>query len=131
MDPTSLPTEVIVTHPRQSLGDVQLDWTPQPGNYVDVAGETYTVLERRHRYHLKSGTYRLHKVALHVQRTERPTEQTRLGGRWVVGDARCRYNAHSELLRCAVRPAGPCAGCRHFEFDATWETRAVEGADRP
>ncbi|MEA5516378.1 hypothetical protein VB654_20280, partial [Nodularia sp. UHCC 0506] len=35
MEPDSLATEVILTHPSQSLGRVQLDWTPQPGNYVD------------------------------------------------------------------------------------------------
>ncbi|MCG9886756.1 MAG: DUF6464 family protein [Cyanobacteria bacterium] len=127
MDPTTLPTEVIVTHPRESLGEVRLDWTPQPGNQVDVAGKTYTVLERRHRYHLKAGRYRLHQVALHVQPTERPTEQTKLGDRWVLGDARCRYNAHSELLRCAVQPSGPCAGCHQFELDPHWQSRGDRG----
>jgi hypothetical protein len=50
-----LPTEVILTHPRQSLGSVQLDWIPQPGNYLDLEGQSYAVLERRHRYQLKAG----------------------------------------------------------------------------
>ena len=50
MELNSLPTEVILTHPRQSLGKLQLDWTPQPGNYLDFDGKTYAVLERCHRY---------------------------------------------------------------------------------
>ena len=116
MELDSLPTEVILTHSRQSLGSVHLDWMPQPGSYLDFNGQTYAVLERRHRYQLKSGRYRLHKVALYVQSAARPSERTLVQGRWVLGDAKCRYNALSELLRCAVNPAGPCEGCRHFEL---------------
>ncbi len=115
MEPDSLPTEVILTHPRQSLGNVQLDWTPQPGHYLDLKGQTYTVLERRHRYQLRSGRYRLHKIALYVQSSERPTEQTFVEGRWVLGDASCRFNARSEILRCAVNPTGPCDRCHCYE----------------
>lgn len=115
MEPYSLPTELILTHPRQSLGNLDLDWTPQPGNYVDVAGKTYAVLERRHRYQYKAGRYRLHKIALYVQSAQRPTEKSFVKGRWVIGDARCRFNAHSELIRCAVNPEGPCDRCRSFE----------------
>lgn len=115
MEPDSLPIEVILTHPRQTLGNVQLDWTPQPGNYLDLKGETYAVLERRHRYQLKSGRYRLHKVALYVQSAPRPAEQSLVNGRWVVGDASCRYNARSEIVRCAVNPCGPCDSCRLYE----------------
>lgn len=115
MEPPSLPTEVILTNPQQSLGHVQLDWIPQPGSYLDLAGQTYAVLERRHRYQLKSGKYRLHKIALYVQSTERPAETSLVNGHWILGDATCRYNAHSELLRCAIHPAGPCAGCRSYE----------------
>ncbi|MBD2362109.1 MULTISPECIES: DUF6464 family protein [unclassified Anabaena] len=115
MEPDSLPTEVILTHPRCSLGKVQLDWTPQPGNYLDLEGKTYAVLERRHRYQLKSGRYRLHNIALYVQSAQRPTEKTLIAGRWVVGDATCRYNANSEIIRCAVNPDGPCESCRFYE----------------
>lgn len=115
MEPDSLPTEVILTHPRQSLGNVQLDWMPQPGNYVDLEGETYTVLERRHRYQLKSGRYKLHKIALYVQSVVRPTDKTFIEGRWVLGYASCRYNARSELLRCAINPEGPCEQCHFYE----------------
>ena len=115
MEPDLLPTEVILTHPRQSLGSLHLDWTPQPGNYLDFQGKTYAVLERRHRYQLRSGRYRLQKIALYVQSATRPTEQTLVGGRWVLGDANCRFNAHSELIRCAVNPEGPCDRCRFYE----------------
>ena len=115
MEPQSLPTEVILTHPRQILGKVLLDWTPQPGNYLDLEGKTYAVLERRHRYQLKAGRYRLNKVALYVQSAKRPAENSYVDGRWVVGDASCRFNAHSELIRCAVNPEGPCDRCRFYE----------------
>lgn len=115
MEPDSLPAELILTHPRQTLGNVQLDWTPQPGNYLDFKGKTYAVLERRHRYHLKSGRYRLHKIALYVQSAQRPTERSLIEGRWVLGDSNCRFNARSELIRCAVNPEGPCNSCRFYE----------------
>jgi len=115
MEPDSLPTEVILTHPQQFLGSIQLDWNPQPGNYLDLQGQTYAVLERRHRYQLKSGRYRLENIALYVQSAPRPSESTLVEGRWVLGDATCRFNARSELIRCAVNPDGPCHQCRFFE----------------
>ena len=116
MEPDSLPTEVILTHPRQTLGKVRLDWTPQPGNYLDLEGKTYAVLERRHRYQLFSGRYRLHKIALYVQSAPRPSDRTFIDGRWVVGDPSCQYNARSELVRCAVNPEGPCDRCRFYQL---------------
>jgi Family of unknown function (DUF6464) len=115
MELDTLPTEVILTYPRQSLGSVKLDWIPQPGNYLDLEGKTYRVLERRHKYQLQSGKYCLHKIALYVQSAQRPIEKSLVQGRWVVGDATCRYSAHSELLRCAVNPNGPCKSCRYYE----------------
>lgn len=115
MEPDSLPTQVILTHTRQSLGNVRLDWIPQPGNYLDLQGKTYAVLERRHRYQLKAGRYRLQEIAIYVQSAQRPTEKSLVEGRWVIGDANCRFNAHSELIRCAVNPEGPCDRCRFYE----------------
>ena len=115
MEQETLPTEVILTHPRQSLGSVQLDWTPQPGNYLDLKGQTYAVLERRHRYQLRSGRYRLQKIDLYVQSAQRPTEKSFVEGHWVIGDASCRYSARSEIIRCAVNPEGPCDRCRFYE----------------
>ncbi|MBW4665824.1 MAG: hypothetical protein KME01_16785 [Chroococcus sp. CMT-3BRIN-NPC107] len=113
----NLHTEIILTHPRQCLGNIQLDWTPQPGNYLDVGDRTYAVLERRHRYHLKAGRYKLHKVALFVQLAQRSTENSLLEGRWVMGDASCLFNARSEILRCAVNPQGPCNDCSFYQKD--------------
>lgn len=114
MEP-SLPTQIFLTHPRQSLGKVQLDWTPQPGNYLDLRGKTYAVLERRHRYHLRAGRYRLQEIAIYVQSAQRPAEKSLVEGRWVIGDANCCFNARSELIRCAVNPEGPCEHCRFYE----------------
>lgn len=118
MELDSLPTEIILSHPRRTIGSIHLDWHPQPGAYLDLEGKTYAVLERRHRYQLKSGKYRLHKIALYVQSAKRPEEMVLVDGQWVVGDATCRYNAFSELVRCAVNPAGPCEGCRFYEPQA-------------
>jgi hypothetical protein len=118
MEPDTLPSELILTNSRQTLGNVQLDWTPQPGSYIEYEGQTYAVLERRHRYRLKSGRYRLHKIALYVQTAQPPTEKSLVEGRWVVGDASCRFNARSEIIRCAVNPEGPCASCRFYEPSA-------------
>lgn len=115
MELDSLPTQVILTHPRQTLGNVKLDWTPQPGNYLDLQGKTYAVLERRHRYQLKAGRYRLQEIAIYVQSAQRPSEKSLVEGRWVIGDASCRFNAQSELIRCAVNPEGPCDSCRFYE----------------
>jgi hypothetical protein len=114
-EPEYLPTEVILTRSRQVLAKIQLDWTPQPGNYLDLDGDTYVVLERRHRYHLQLGRYKLHKIALYVQAASRPDEQSFIDGRWVIGDATCAYNARSTLIRCAIHPMGPCEGCKYWE----------------
>jgi hypothetical protein len=32
-----------------------------------------------------------------------------------IGDSRCKYNALSEDIRCAINPCGPCEGCQYFE----------------
>jgi hypothetical protein len=113
--PESLPTEVILTQSCEVLTNIYLDWTPQPGNYLDVDGETYAVLERRHRYHLQFGRYKLYKIALYVQSATRPDEQSLINGQWTIGDASCTYNARSTLIRCAIHPIGPCDGCRYYE----------------
>jgi hypothetical protein len=115
MELDSLPTEVILTHPRRSLGEVQLDWIPQPGNYLALKGKTYAVLERHHHYQYKIGGYCLNKISLYVQTASAPTETSFIDGRTVIGDASCRFNARSELIRCAIDPDGPCDGCRSYE----------------
>jgi hypothetical protein len=114
MEVHSLPTEVILSGCKTTVGKLILDWTPQPGDYLEIGRNTYAVLERSHCYQYKSGSYRLEKIAVHVQEATRPTERSLLDGRWVIGDATCLYNAHSELLRCAVVPSGPCQDCTAF-----------------
>jgi hypothetical protein len=111
----SLPAEVILSDSRFTLGHLCLDWNPQPGAYLEVEGQTYMVLERRHRYLLRSGHYQLHKIALYVQKCDVPAEVSLLDGRWVIGDLTCLYNARSELLRCALNPSGPCDRCVHHQ----------------
>jgi hypothetical protein len=114
MELKSPPTEIILTHPHSSLGQLQLDWNPQPGAYLEVEGQTYLVLERKHRYFLKSGRYSLHKITLCVQKSSMPSDRRLVEGHWVIGDITCLYNARSELLRCAVNPDGPCDRCSHY-----------------
>ncbi|MCS6959073.1 MAG: DUF6464 family protein [Pseudanabaenaceae cyanobacterium SKYGB_i_bin29] len=91
-----------------------LDHQPQPGQCIEVEGNLYRILERRHLYRLQKGKYRLYKATLAVQPLERG-ELYEWEGRWVLGNPNCRYSARSELVRCAVYPAGPCSNCPHFE----------------
>jgi hypothetical protein len=115
IEASSLPTEVILTRSTEVIAKIKLDWMPQPGNYLELDGLTYAVLERRHRYHLQSGRYKLHKIALYVQEANRPDEQSLIDGQWVIGDATCVYSARSALIRCAIHPIGPCEGCKDYE----------------
>lgn len=114
MELNPLPTAVILSNSQAKLGQFHLDWNPQPGAYLEVEGQTYVVLERRHRYHLKSGKYHLHHIALYVQEADASADKSLVDGRWVIGDITCLYNARSEILRCAVNPAGPCDRCIHY-----------------
>ncbi|MGB8700591.1 MAG: DUF6464 family protein [Thermosynechococcaceae cyanobacterium] len=110
-----LPTEIILNQPCETLTHLYLDWEPQPGAYLDLEGQTYLVLERRHRYRLASGQYRLYQVALYVQKSQAPVERSLWDGHWVLGDATCQFNTRSPLLRCAVNPSGPCDRCLHYQ----------------
>ncbi len=112
----SLPTEVILSHSKTTLGLLYLDWTPEPGATLEVEGQTYLVLERSHRYQLKVDRYHLHEIALYVQPFQNSTDKSLLEGRWVIGDITCAYNARSELIRCAVNPGGPCDRCVHHQL---------------
>jgi len=46
-----------------------------------------------------------------VQEAAIPKEKSLVDGKWIIGDSSCRFNAVSELIRCAVNPVGSCAGC--------------------
>lgn len=115
MEQDSLPTEIILSHSHETLERVILEGHPQPGSYLELAGKTYAVLERRHRYQLRDGRYQLHTIVLSVQASPRSDEKSWVNGRWTLGDATCRFHAGSELVRCAVYPSGPCYGCRFYE----------------
>jgi hypothetical protein len=108
-----LPTELHIH--QKYLGQSMLESNPQPGQYLEYEGELYLVLERKHRYQFKRGRYHLVKMIVSVQTAQHPSERSLWQGNWVIGDASCRFNAHSELIRCAVNPSGPCQGCRSRE----------------
>jgi hypothetical protein len=118
-------TELFLSNPQHLVGQLHLTWNPQPGNYLDVEGQTYLILERRHRYVLKSGRYHLHRIVLYVQKSLLPSEGGFWEGRWVIGDATCIYNGRSELLRCAVNPNGPCDRCPHYKPQLETQTPSV------
>lgn len=87
---------------------------PQPGRWLELGERSFLVLQRRHRYRLRTGAYALAAVALQVKPQRQPADARRWGQGWVIGDPHCRFNARSPLLRCAVLPEGPCASCLHF-----------------
>jgi len=87
---------------------------PQPGRWIEHKGHGFLVLQRRHRYRLRHGRYDLAAVALQVKPERQPADARPFAHGWVIGDPRCRYNARSPLLRCAVLPDGPCERCAHF-----------------
>ncbi|MEB3361388.1 MAG: DUF6464 family protein [Synechococcaceae cyanobacterium] len=92
-----------------SLADV-----PQPGRWLQHDGNSYLVLQRRHRYQLQGARYELRSVALQVRQQRQPSDARPWRGGWVIGDPSCRFNARTPLLRCAVLPEGPCERCAHF-----------------
>ncbi|MDX2214569.1 MAG: DUF6464 family protein [Oculatellaceae cyanobacterium bins.114] len=109
------PTDIILNHPHSTLGRLRLDWSPEPGAHLEIEGQSYIVLERKHRYLLKSGRYQLHQITLYVQKFQASSEKRLVDGHWIIGDMTCLYNARSELLRCAVNPDGPCDRCLHYQ----------------
>ena len=115
MELKALPTDIVSSDSKAILGHIKLDKTLYPGTYVDIDGQTYQILVRRHQYQLKLGRYHLHKAVVHVKETTVPEERTLLDGSWVIGDITCTYNARSELMRCAINPSGPCGDCAHYK----------------
>ena len=91
------------------IGDV-----PHPGRWLESAGRSFLVLQRRHRYQLRNGKYQLASVALQVKPQRQPGDARWWHNQWVIGDPSCRYNARTPLLRCAVLPDGPCELCAHY-----------------
>ena len=115
MEILTVPTEVYAFGEEKILGRVYLDGTPQPGAYIDLEGKSYIILERRHQYQFRRGKYNLFRVIVYVQPEPKNSERSLSNGRWIIGDADCRYNASSEIIRCVVNPDGPCQGCKFWE----------------
>ena len=97
------------------LDRIELEDSPHPGRWFEHEARSYLVLQRRHRYTLRSGRYQLASVVLLVKQQHQPVDARRYGHGWVIGDPNCRFNALSPLLRCAVLPEGPCEQCLHHE----------------
>ena len=95
------------------LERLDLDDIPQPGRWLVVDDRSFLVLQRHHRYQLRSGRYELSCIALQVKAQKQPADARWWQGRWVIGDPSCTYNTRSPLLRCAVLPEGPCDRCAH------------------
>ncbi|MGB3787445.1 MAG: DUF6464 family protein [Phormidesmis sp.] len=114
MEKKALPTDIVLSDTKTVLGHLPMDRSLHPGTFVDIDGQTYQILVRRHQYQLRLGRYYLHKAVVHVKETLIPEERTLLNGTWVIGDISCTYNARSELIRCAINPAGPCGECIHY-----------------
>lgn len=102
-------TMLWTVNPQIFLGSFLFDETLQPGMSIEHLGQRYCVLERRHRYRLEMGRYQLASAVLYVLPNAAENETLH------VGDLNCRFNARSPLIRCAVRPHGPCEGCSEFE----------------
>lgn len=91
-----------------------LEAVPHPGRWLVCGERSFLVLQRRHRYRLRSGRYELSSVALQVKPQRQPADARPWRQGWVIGDPSCRFNARSPLLRCAVLPEGPCERCVHY-----------------
>ena len=127
MDPSQLPVLVVDAGTGETFDELRLNWIPHPGHTLQIGPETYTVLEKRHYYQLRSGKYQLHTVRAFVRPAPQAAqvlnpdgklsdrERSNINGQWVIGDTTCEFNARSPLVRCAVNPMGPCAGCRDFK----------------
>jgi Family of unknown function (DUF6464) len=54
----------------------------------------------------------------------RPILISSVGGGFMpsfIGDPRCKYNALSPEIRCAINPDGPCDGCTDFSKASTFD----------
>lgn len=105
---------------RHSVTQVLLDRfeltdPPMPGQWFFHQQTSYLVMQRKHRYKLHSGHYELASIVLLLKPQKQPADAQFVGHGWVIGDADCRFNALTPLLRCAVLPDGPCDRCVHRE----------------
>jgi hypothetical protein len=106
-----LPIQLIDADSSEMFDEIRLDWTPHPGHFLQIGTQGYLILEKRHSYHLRDGRYCLVAIRAYVRPTDQLPSHPEQG---VIGDPSCRYNALTPLLRCSVKPDGPCAGCLHY-----------------
>ena len=99
----------------QPIDRLEMEDPPHPGRWFSVDASSFLVMQRRHRYRLRSGRYELSSVVLLVQSQKQPDDARWYRHGWVIGDPSCRFNARSPVLRCAVLPEGPCDRCVHRE----------------
>ena len=65
------------------LDRLQLDVPPHPGRWVELNGMSYLVMQRRHRYQLRNGSYQIASIALLVKPQKRPEDARRWRHGWV------------------------------------------------
>ena len=106
--------EIQLTDSEVSLGSYRLVSDPFPGMDVLINGQTYLVMERRHRYRFKMGRYTLSHILLLVKSVHNDEDKSWLDGHWGIGDMTCQFNARSPFLRCAIQADGPCR-CPSFQ----------------
>lgn len=97
----------------QPIDRIELEDPPHPGRWFLHGERSFLVLQRRHRYTLRSGRYQLSSLVLLVTAQQRPHDARPWRHGWVIGDPSCALNALSPLIRCAVLPEGPCEQCLH------------------
>jgi hypothetical protein len=120
MDLSSFSTDIILSESHAVLGQLSPQENPPIDGYVEFAGQTYLILERRHYYQLEAGRYQMHKIALYVQPFDAPADMNWVEGEWIIGDRNCRFNARSPLIRCAINPSGSCDRCQHWQAEKSY-----------
>jgi len=105
MEPIALPVQVISSLSGEPLETLSMAEIPHPGQYLYLGDTPFTVLEKRHSYHLRNGRYQLHAIRI-VVRPGIPSQG--------LGNVSCLYHAQSPLLRCALHPLGPCENCPDY-----------------
>ncbi len=76
------------------------------------------MIRKTQRSRLRSRQAAMNFPVVQGRQNLRPVEGDRYyleGVGYLIGDISCKFNARSGYVRCAVNPAGPCNGCRHYE----------------
>ncbi|MBN3924879.1 DUF6464 family protein [Nostoc sp. NMS4] len=76
------------------------------------------IIRRTQRSRLRLRQAAMNFPVVQGRQNVRPVEGDRYyleGVGYLIGDISCKFNARSGYIRCAINPAGPCNGCRHYE----------------